>query len=233
MIAHQTKINNKKPRRKRKEKKITTSMKGFIHELPDYLKAPNVAFKQMLSTAMEGADKIVQCLDTNEKVEFTRQYTYLIHRLFYVQLQQEQWDYYYHVGMTENIWNGRVLKKWAKDNSICYTYGRSSTFIEQRRKKIAQQLLQAENILKEFEEQPLSKWISESGDPPLDLQLMSSVVTAFVRKGQQKLRRQFEQNKQMLTLDSKDHHLVQSFYELKPNEQQVCAYANDFTCIEY
>ena len=86
-------------------------MKRPIYELPDYLKAPNLAFKQMLSTALDGADKIVRRLDTNEKVEFTRQYAYLIHRLFYVQLQQEQWDYYYHIGVTENMWNGRFPKK--------------------------------------------------------------------------------------------------------------------------
>jgi hypothetical protein len=213
---------------------ITEEKKEEIRELPDYLKVPNSAFKQMWSAALDGADKIVQCLDTAEKVEFVRQYAYLIHRLFYVQLQQEQWDYYYHVGVTENIWNGRVSKKWAKENSICYIYGRSSTLIEQRRKKVAQQLLQAGNTLKEFEEQSLLKWISENGsDPPFNLQIMSSAATAFVRKGQHKLRRQFEQNKRMLALDSMDHRLVQTFYDLIPSQQQVCVNGNDFTRIEF
>ncbi len=34
---------------------------------------------------------------SNDEINFVRQYAYLIHRLFYVQLQQDQWKYYYDI----------------------------------------------------------------------------------------------------------------------------------------
>lgn len=36
---------------------------------------------------------------SNDEINFVRQYAYLIHRLFYVQLQQDQWKYYYDIDM--------------------------------------------------------------------------------------------------------------------------------------
>jgi hypothetical protein len=104
--------------------------------------------------------------------------------------------------------------------------------IEQRRKKIQQQLLQAGNALKEFGEQPLPTWISQS-NPPFDIQAMSAAVTAYVRKGQHKLRGQFERNRRMLIFDATDHRLVQAFYDLTPGQQMVCLYCNDFPRIRY
>ena len=215
----------------KKNNRITMPTKQFYQELPDYLKVSDFAFKQMLSTTVEDADKIVQCVNTAERVILIRQYTYLVHRLLYIQLQQEQWNYYYQVGTTENIWNCRVSAKWAKENSICSRYGRSSAVVEQRRKKITQQLERAENAFKEFEEHSLPPWILEC-NLPFDVRTISSAVTAVVRKGQYKLRRQFEQNRQMLLLDSTDYRLVQAFYGLTPSLQQVRLSRNSFTSVE-
>ena len=111
--------------------------------------------------------------------------------------------------------------KWAKENSICSRYGRSSTVVEQRQKKIMQQIQKAENALKKFEEQSLPPWILEC-NLAFDARSISSAATAFVRKRQYKLRRQFEQNRKALVLDSTDHCLVRAFYGLTPSLQQVC-----------
>jgi hypothetical protein len=221
--------NNKK---NKINSKVSTSTKGPVNELPDYLKVPDRAFKQMLSTALDGADKVVHQLDTAEKLDFARHYACLIHRLFYVQLQHEQWDYYFQLGMKDNIWTGRVSKKWAKLNSIGHAYGRSAALIEQRRIKIQQQLLQAGNTLKEFGDQNLPVWISQNS-PPFDLQAMSTVITAYVRKGQHKLRQQFEHRRRLLIFDATDHRLVQAFYDVMPSQEQVSFYCNAFTRIQW
>jgi hypothetical protein len=42
-------------------------------------------------------------LDTNEKVIFIRQLLELTNKLNYSKLQDEQWYYYYHLGITEGI----------------------------------------------------------------------------------------------------------------------------------
>ncbi|CAF4989817.1 unnamed protein product [Rotaria sp. Silwood1] len=132
----------------------------------------------MLISSLEGVDKIVKRLNTSEKINYIRQYAYLIHRLFYVQLQESQWKYYYDIGMQENIWFGLVSKKWA-----------------------------AMNTLQEFGNPSLPQCLSEMNHP-LDFTTMSAMVTAVVGKGQHKLKQLFEYNKKMLKLDSTDHHLV-------------------------
>ncbi|CAF4730519.1 unnamed protein product, partial [Rotaria sp. Silwood1] len=199
--------------------------------IPDYLKVSNRIFKKMLINSLEGAKKIVKRLNSKEKINYIRQYAYLIHRLFYVQLQESQWKYYYDIGMEENIWYGRVSKKWAAMNSMNYTYGRSKTLIIQRLKTIARQIQQASQALQNFGNQPLPQCISEL-NPPLDFTNLNAIVTAVVRKGQHKLKQQFEHNKKMLILDSTDHHLVQQVYDLKPNKQQIRCIRNIWQAIQ-
>ncbi|CAF4046239.1 unnamed protein product [Rotaria sordida] len=58
------------------------------------------------------------------------------------------------------------------------------------------------------------------------------MVTAVVRKGQHKLKQQFEYNKKMLKLDSTDHRLVQQVYDLKPNTQQIRCIRNIWKAIQ-
>ncbi|CAF4240259.1 unnamed protein product [Rotaria sp. Silwood2] len=199
--------------------------------VPDYLKVSNRIFKQMLISSLDDAKDIVKRLNSKDKINYIRQYTCLIHRLFYVQLQESQWKYYYDIGMQENIWSGRVSKKWAAMNSMNYTYGRSKTLILQRLKTIQRQLQQASQALQNFGNQPLPACISDM-NPPLDFTKLNGIVTAVVRKGQHKLTQQFEHNKKMLMLDSTDHRLVQEVYDLKPSQQQIRCIRNIWKAIE-
>jgi len=179
----------------------------------------------MLISSLEGADKIVKRLNSSEKINYIRQYAYLIHRLSYVQLQEEQWKHYYDIGTKENVWSGRVSKKWALMNSMDHTYGRSKTLIVQRLKVIQQQLQGASQALEQFGNQPLPHCLSDM-NPPLDFTTMSAIVTAVVRKGQHKLKQQFEHRKKMLILDSTDHRLVKNVHDFKPNKQQIRSIRN-------
>ncbi|CAF5160112.1 unnamed protein product, partial [Rotaria sp. Silwood1] len=118
--------------KKRSKSKKEINYNNDYSYISDYLQVTNRIFKQMLISSLEGVDKIVKRLNTSEKINYIRQYAYLIHRLFYVQLQESQWKYYYDIGMQENIWFGLVSKKWAAMNSMHHTYGRSKTLIVQR-----------------------------------------------------------------------------------------------------
>ncbi|CAF4105840.1 unnamed protein product [Rotaria sordida] len=181
--------------------------------IPNYLKVSNRIFKKMLINSLEDAKEIVKKLNSKDKIKYIRQYTYLIHRLFYVQLQESQWKYYYDIGIQENIWSGRVSKKWAAMNSMNYTYGRSKTLIIQRLKSIERQLQQASQALQDFGTQPLPQCLSQM-NPPLDYEKLSAMVTAVVRK------------------DSTDHRLVQQVYDLKPNTQQIRCIRNIWKAIQ-
>ncbi|CAF3904051.1 unnamed protein product [Rotaria sp. Silwood1] len=192
------------------DKKRSKSKKEINHNndysyISNYLQVTNRIFKQMLISSLEGADKIVKRLNTSEKINYIRQCAYLIHRLCYVQLRESQWKYYYDIAVQENIWSGRVSKKWAAMNK-------------------------ASQALQEFGNPPLPQCLSEM-NPPLDFTTMSAMVTAVVGKGQHKLKQLFEYNKKMLKLDSTDHRFAQYVYDLKPNKQQIRSIRNIWKAI--
>ncbi|CAF5141579.1 unnamed protein product, partial [Rotaria sp. Silwood1] len=89
---------------------------------------------------------------------------------------------------------------------------------------------EASEALHNFGQQPLPQCISEM-NPLLDFTKLNAIVTAVVRKGQHKLKQQFEHNKKMLMLDSTDHRLVQEVYDLKPNKQQIRSIRNIWKAI--
>jgi hypothetical protein len=153
-----------------------------------------------------------ELLDSDEKIIFTRQLFELINKLNYFKLQDEQWSCYYHLGITEGIWTGRVSKKMALINSMCYTYGRQKTLIEQRRKYFKQQLQDITSKLQEHLQQ-----IPSMMDPN---QLMI-IAHDFVDQDQYQLRVEFERRKHILQYDAKDHRLVETFYQLQPRQTEV------------
>ncbi|CAF4741277.1 unnamed protein product [Rotaria sp. Silwood1] len=206
--------------KKRSKSKTEINHNNDYSYISDYLQVTNRIFKQMLISSLEGVDKIVKRLNTSEKINYIRQYACLIHHLFYVQLRESQWKYYYDIHMQENIWFGLVSKKWAAMNSIHHIYGRSKTLIVQHLTTLQRQLQEASQALQDFGNPSLPQCLSEINNP-VDFTTMSAMVTAVVGKGQHKLKQQFEYNKKILKLDSTDHRLVQYVYDLKPNKQQI------------
>ncbi len=87
----------------------------------------------LTSTSKDDIDTnaLIELLNKEEIFIFIRQLTQLINKLNYFKLQNEQWTYYYNLGMREGIWNGRISKKMANGNSMYHTYGRSKMLIEQ------------------------------------------------------------------------------------------------------
>ncbi|CAF3806083.1 unnamed protein product, partial [Rotaria sordida] len=94
--------------KQRSKSKKETKHKNDSSYIPNYLKVSNRIFKKMLISSLEDAKEIVKRLNSKDKINYIRQYAYLIHRLFYVQLQESQWKYYYDIGIQGNIWSGRV-----------------------------------------------------------------------------------------------------------------------------
>ncbi|CAF3564401.1 unnamed protein product [Rotaria socialis] len=140
------------------------------------------------------------------------QLTQLLNKLNYSKLQNEQWTYYYNLGMTEGIWSGRVSKKIANDNSMCYTYGRSKTLIEQRKQKYKQQFEQIQKDINEYMKQPLVL---------IDMGNVMNIINNFIHKDQYQLRVELQRRRTMLQFDAKEHRLVHDFYQLKPRQTEI------------
>ena len=173
------------------------------------------AFKEMLATTADNTNinSFVESLDNEETWTFTRQLTQLINQLNYLKLQDEQWAYYYQLGMNEGIWTGRVSKRMARDNSMCHSYGRSKHIVEQRRRKFQQQLEHMTgDIDKHMKQQPIPQWNSA---------MVINMIADLVDKNNYPLRVELERRREMLRYDAQDHRSIQAFYDLGPNQTEV------------
>ena len=232
-IQHKEKILEKKKiikQRKLVKKKKTTSsrylstrkMKASTNtkDSVDYNTIPDEIFLQMLSTDTNGTQKLDCYLDGDEQIKFIRQYTSLIDRICYLQLREFQWKYYHHIGMSQNIWTGRIAKHVAEKFSIVHTYGRSKGIIEQRLNQIEISLRQAQDAIQQFEEDTIQKCTANGGFPTT-MKELSSIVHRFVQEQQKPLQHEFYYKREILIFDTTDHQLFRIFFDRKPNKTHV------------
>jgi hypothetical protein len=184
----------------------------------DYSMLSNMAFKELLLTvsiATEETDKnsTVQLLDNEQKLTFSRQLAQLLAKKNYLQLQVEQWAYYYDLGMNEGTWVGRVSGTMAEVNSMPYTYGRSKALVEQRRNKYQQQFDKIDTDINEHLKQAVTL-LTDTGNIIL-------MIKNLIEKDQYHLRIEFERRRAMLIFDAKEHQYVHAFYNLQPRETEV------------
>ena len=98
--------------RKKNKSNESVSNKTFkeltiINDSVDYTTVPDEIVSQISIIAFNEIEQIFSFLNEDEKIKSIRHYITLIDRLSYVQLQEFQWKYYHHIGMTQNTWHGR------------------------------------------------------------------------------------------------------------------------------
>ena len=164
--------------------------------------------------------KLYDYLDTSEKVQFVREMTEVTNNLQYLYLQHNLWQEYYNLGMKEDTWAPRLSKSYAKEHNTCRTYGFPQHIIEKRLTTIKNQLQRTRNELEEYETK--LKQNAQQWQPSFDPTILSNAINERVEKSQQRLKQEFDYKKKMLALDANDRHLITKFYDLQPNEQQVC-----------
>jgi hypothetical protein len=192
---------------KETEKNATSSNK------PKYLKVPDQIFKEMLTKSLVAEDNIIQLLETPDKLQFLRTYAHLLNNVFYLKLEQDFWEHYNTICISEAIWSLPIVKDTAKENNLYRITFKTKVQLEKHLKLIVNRLEEAENNLNKHNQQPINRSI--------DMNKLSTVITAFVRQGQHKLSLEFERKKLILQFDANDHRLVKTFYNLKPTENQV------------
>ena len=193
--------------------------------LPDYCMMDDIKLKEMLlmtSTLEQDFNTVAfgNLLDNEDIFVCIRQLAQRINRFNYTKLQYEQWTYYYDLGMKESIWHGRVPKKMADANSMCYTYGRSRMLIQQRQQKYKRQLEQIQNETNTHMER--AKAIVSSNS--LDLVKLMNIINQLIDKDQYQLRVELQRRRILLQFDAKEHQLVNEFYQMKPRPSEVSTY---------
>ena len=185
------------------------------NDKPNYLNVPDHIFKKMLSTALEGTEERMNVLlDTPDRLQYARTYAQLINDLFYLRLKEDFWTYYATTLTSFGTGSMHMSKSICKDHNLHRIHFVTQENILQRQQAITEQLKQIEDQLSEHQRLAV-------GDASIDLNQLSTVIPAFVRKGQHKLSADFERKKVLLHYDLNDYRLVQVFYNLLPSEDQV------------
>ena len=158
-------------------------------------------------------------LDTAEKLRAARQLANTVNTLKYLKLQQQLWQEYDHVAIMEETCPSRITKTNAKALNTCPSFGRPLKVTQQRRKTIDHQLKRTEKELHQLLLQ-LPEW-TDKAEPPMSSVALSTAILACVDKGQQRLCAAFKHKQVMLKLDVADHRLINAFYALQLNEEQI------------
>ena len=185
-----------------------------INDSIDFASVPDEIFAQMFSTTFSGTRKLICFSNEDDKIKFTRPYTSLIDRLSYVQLQELQWKHYQHIGITQNIWEGHMVKHLAEKYSLSHTYGRSKNIIAEHRRQIEHHLQQAYQATQQFEKEILSE-CAHYGDYSSQIEKLSTIIHQFVHEKQRPIQHEYKYQREMLILDATDHQLVQTFFNVK------------------
>ena len=118
-------------------KKITNELVAIKNSKPvakindsiNYASVSDEVLHQITSQVFKRLEKFNNIFNQIEKIYFICQFIGLIDQLSFQQLQEIQWKYYHHIGITRNIWHGRMSKVTAEEYSINYTYGRSKNLL--------------------------------------------------------------------------------------------------------
>ncbi|CAF3146869.1 unnamed protein product [Rotaria sp. Silwood2] len=178
------KLQQQQPKKQEQDKELL-STKPVKQFKPSYLKVCDKIFKQMLSNAIENGNEIVQCLNSDEKLQFVRQMTETTNNLYYFDLQRQLWREYFDLGMKESQWAPQVSKSFAKQHHTCRTYGFRKHIIEQRLQTIARQFQRTINELQQYITQ--LEHNAEQWQPYIHPATLSNAINACVQSAQQRL----------------------------------------------
>ncbi|CAF3673072.1 unnamed protein product [Rotaria socialis] len=192
--------------------------------LPDYLTVPDDVFKRNLLNQVTGDQTIIsQWLEDHSILQYAWKYASLTNQISYLKMEENFMEFYTSTAMAEINWLSVAPKTMITENNINWIYCKTEKNIHQRRMSIQRQLHVVTFKLNEHLQQrpPVLLTLNESAVIDINLNILSVAILAFVHRGQQRLRNQFQEKEAALKLDVKDARLVQSFYKLNPTEEQI------------
>ena len=216
---------------KKKKKKHAASSKTTPHNdrkekknadqsfKPHFSKVSDRVFKQILSNAIKGGHQLVQCLNTEEKIQFIRHMTELTNQAQYLDLQRHLWQDYHNIGVKEGQWGPSVSNSFARQHRVCRTYGHSRSVIEKRLETIQYELQRTRNdlhVCSEKLEQYAKQW-----QPFFNANDLSQAIIECVKNNQRRLCQLFELKRKVLQFDADDHRLLRAFYQCEPSREQI------------
>ncbi|CAF3049806.1 unnamed protein product [Rotaria socialis] len=190
--------------------------------IPNYSKMSSRLFVDLLCTNLAShQNKIKHWLIHTNQLQRFRRYAELLNNILLLEIEQDYWETITDSVSIEIIWLSNMPKDTTKINSINWAYPRTIENLNKRQTIIQNKLKQAQHqLMIQLKEESLivRPSISKSIDP---LNLLTTAIKELVHQGQQRLRTMYEEQKIIFGFDHNDLHLVKSFYDLNPTEEQL------------
>ena len=236
-ISEPTKKKKKRRNKEKKNRKIENMNEQPVYSeespapLYGYLNASDRKFKQMLSIALEGAQDVATWIDTDEKLQFIREYARLFDKSFYLNMEYDLWENFYTLGQSVNCWTSPSISKTiAKENQMSCIYLKSKASVEKHRQRNLQKFQQAVDELQQH--MTLLERYQQSAPTLMDTTRLSAAVMALVRKGQNDLSKDYSHRKTLHQFAANDYQLVKNFYYSQPNDEEVVCLQSHFLTVD-
>ncbi|CAF1569781.1 unnamed protein product, partial [Rotaria sordida] len=95
------------------------STMNYLENLkPRYLKVSDRIFKRILVESIENGSKLIESLNTPEKVQIVREITEITNNLYHKDFQEKLWQEYYNISSQDMHWELKITKQFARQNSL-------------------------------------------------------------------------------------------------------------------
>ncbi|CAF2924790.1 unnamed protein product [Rotaria sp. Silwood2] len=191
--------------------------------LPKYKNLSYRKFKHLLSNAIPiYRNRIQQCLASMEMLQFVQQLAVFMCTYFQLKIEEDYWNYIANLSMPAVTWLSKVSKDVTQQNSINWDHTKTKINIQYRQNIIQNKLHQTEIDLYNHLQQ-YSSSLSMNNKLPFEqsINIIHNALLVLIQKDLHCFSTNFEQKKILLSYDINYAHLVKSFYDLNPIQEQI------------
>ena len=146
--------------------------------------------------------------------------TEITNHLYYKDLQRQLWNQYADISSKDDHWESTIAKAYARQHHTSRMYRPKKSFIEQRRKRIDEQIKKlCEELDKNLDQLKgkIARW-----QPVIDFcRPVNDHRRMCKKKVKQRLRNLFDFKKTMIKLAWQDHSCLNQFYQATPNADVI------------
>jgi len=203
--------------------------------IPNYNQLSPYQFKDLLIKVipLDHHQNIEQWFTTFTMLQFIQQRAELMCTVFQLKIEQDYWNHRAKLTILPiMIWLLEISKDVTQQNCINWDHTKTKINIKHRQQIIENKLKQANTKLNIHLQQPYPFYWQMENKPSMDhlTNIIADALIILIRNSLYSFRTNFEQTKIQLDFDINDAHLVKSFYDLNPTEEQVSIHLFDLIC---
>lgn len=198
--------------------------------IPDYGRVSLPRFRDLILDLIASHDhqKIKHWLSDSMLIQFVHRQAALTCAVRQLQIEQSYWQHVVQLDMPTMKWTTEFSKALTKRNSIKWDHTKTKANIEHRQNIISTHLQRATSALNDHLQQTyvyaLINGIEDHTSLSETMHILSDAIMILVQRSLSYFRTNFEQKMLLLSYDLQAAHLVKSFYDLNPTEEQVSIY---------